>query len=129
MSLQQEEFTFHESSIPAHLVIGVTGHRELSNETSVAEQVRLALEKVSQMIPCLTKTDLVFTVLSSLAEGADRLVAIEVLKTEGAELKAVLPVTKEDYMRGFKSPESRAEFNCILGQARETPTVCGNILA
>jgi hypothetical protein len=52
-----------------------------------------------------------------LAEGADRLVARRVLCRPGAQLGAVLPLTKLDYMTDFESEQSREEFLALLDEA------------
>jgi hypothetical protein len=59
------------------------------------------------------------TLLSSLAEGADRLVARNALGRPGARLIAVLPLPRSDYMQDFESPESREEFLGFLADAVE----------
>jgi len=55
--------------------------------------------------------------LSSLAEGADRLVVRRVLSRPGARLVAVLPLSKLDYMADFESQQSREEFVALLNEA------------
>jgi hypothetical protein len=59
------------------------------------------------------------TCVSSLAEGADRLVAQRVLERPGAGLIVVLPLPAEDYATDFGSPESLQEFNDLLTAADE----------
>jgi hypothetical protein len=56
-------------------------------------------------------------VLSSLAEGTDRLVVRRVLARPGASLVAVLPLPRLDYLADFESPQSRQEFLELLGEA------------
>lgn len=58
-----------------------------------------------------------FRILSSLAEGADRLVARRVLSRPGARLVAVLPLPRLDYLTDFESQQSRQEFLELLGEA------------
>jgi hypothetical protein len=61
------------------------------------------------------------TIVSSLAEGADRLVVEEVLQTPGARLIAVLPFGAEDYAQDF-GPEgspSRRHFAALLARAAD----------
>jgi hypothetical protein len=58
-----------------------------------------------------------FAVVSSLAEGSDRIVA-EAGRAAGFELEAVLPFTRSEYAHDFATPESRAAFDRLLGQAR-----------
>jgi hypothetical protein len=61
--------------------------------------------------------------LSSLAEGADCLVAQEALQL-GYELHAVLPFARHVYAEDFVTPEARQTFAVLLGRAwtvRELP--------
>ncbi len=105
-------------NITSRVVIGVTGHRELDAQPWLVEQVRAAIDGVRQMVPPLPGTPLAPIILSSLAEGADRLVAREVLQFPGAMLEAVLPFEKDDYIQDFKTDESKNEFEKLLSQAR-----------
>lgn len=117
--MQRPNNTLKEAkpTIPARVVVGVTGHRELENEALLAKQVQLILEKIKQLLPPLKNTPLVFNILSPLAEGADRLVAREVLKIPGSQLNAILPLEKDDYLKDFELPESKSEFGEFLTQA------------
>jgi hypothetical protein len=60
--------------------------------------------------------------LSPLAEGADRLVA-EVALEVGARLVVPLPMPQHLYEEDFRSPESLAEFRCLLERAEHCITV------
>jgi hypothetical protein len=65
-------------------------------------------------------TPVVFALLSSLAEGADRIVAreaLELLSEPGVVLRAILPVDASDYMEDFGSESSRREFQELLARA------------
>ena len=108
-----------QGRIPFRLRIGVTGHRRLDDEEALAGQVGRALERVKELLPASPYTRVLFTVVSPLAEGADRLVAREVLKNEGADLEVPLPLPREEYVRDFQSDESKREFDNLLSQARE----------
>ena len=108
-----------QGRIPFRLRIGVTGHRRLPDEGALAEQVRRALQRIRELLPSSPYTPVLFTVISPLAEGADRLVAREVLKSEGADLEAPLPLPREEYLRDFQSDESKREFDDLLSRARE----------
>jgi hypothetical protein len=101
-------------------VLGVTGHRRLDNLPALTDAVHLAIEKVRQMAPPLRHTPVVLDILSPLAEGADRLVTREVMKTPGAMMEAVLPLAKDAYMQDFAAGRSREEFRELLAQARST---------
>ena len=105
------------SPIPARIAIGVTGHRRLRNEPALASAVSAVLDRIEQLAPSLRKTPLELTVITPLAEGADRLVAREVLKRPGARLEAVLPLEPDDYAADFERPGSRAEFETLLSSA------------
>src|SRR3984957_10725357 len=56
-------------------------------------------------------------VVSALAEGADRLVATEVLAGPDATLEASLPLPPAEYLGDFTGDASKAEFNDLLGRA------------
>ena len=117
---------------PAHpplvLRVGVTGHRaERLAATDVAQltgRVRSVLAEI-RAIARDAASDPAFgyapgeptlRVVSPLAEGADRLVAVEALAL-GYELQVVLPRMRESYESDFASPASRAEFHRLLGAA------------
>jgi hypothetical protein len=60
-------------------------------------------------------------IVSSLAEGTDRLVAREALSLPGTTLTAVLPFPADDEagdVESWRSPESRADHADLLAQAR-----------
>jgi hypothetical protein len=57
-----------------------------------------------------------FVVVSSLAEGSDRLVAEQGLAA-GFALEAVLPLDRAEYARDFETPASRATFEQLLARA------------
>lgn len=57
-----------------------------------------------------------FVVISSLAEGADRIVA-ESGRAAGFALEAVLPFARAEYARDFHTPDSRAAFDRLLADA------------
>lgn len=69
------------------------------------------------MVPSLRSTPVTLSVLCPLAEGADRLVAREVLSIPDSTLEVVLPLEKEDYLQDFETSESKAEFEEILSRA------------
>src|SRR5262245_8584608 len=97
------------------VTIGVTGHRHLAPEHvgSVEAAVAAILEDVrkkSRKSPLL--------ILTSLAEGADRLVARIATDKFGAAMIVVLPQAAEIYRTSFESDESRAEFDALLQRAR-----------
>jgi hypothetical protein len=96
----------------------VTGHRDIAEPDEVADRVRKRLAEIRAQFPSTDTAPACFAILSSLAEGADRLVVREafvVLADPGVELQAVLPLPPAEYERDFGSPESIAEFRELLG--------------
>jgi hypothetical protein len=112
-----------QGRIPFRLRIGVTGHRRLDDEEALAGQVRRVLDRIRELVPGSPYTPVLFTVVSPLAEGADRLVAREVLRIEGADLEVPLPLPPEDYREDFQTEESKHEFGEMLRQAKEVVEV------
>jgi hypothetical protein len=95
--------------------IGVTGHRILADVDRVEAGIEEALRRVEQRWPGRP-----LTVVSALAEGADRLVVREVLARPGGRLVAVLPLPPDDYLTDFADESSKSEFTALLDQAEET---------
>lgn len=96
------------------LVIGVTGHRNLRPEDVPA------LERaVGQLIDDLKSKcpNTPITIISALAEGADRLVARVGLK-HGASLVAMFPMPRRMFETDFKSEVSRREFEQLADAAQ-----------
>jgi hypothetical protein len=98
---------------PIPLVVGVTGHRDLRPEdvTHLESSVSHLLSDLQKSYP---NTPLIL--LSSLAEGADRLAARVAL---GMNIKIVvlLPFNKEEYKKDFHEPASVEEFESLLAKA------------
>lgn len=90
--------------------IGVTGHR-------VFDQRDEAWAAVVELVRGWRRP---IELWSSLAEGADRMVAEAVLAADpGARLVAVLPVPADDYRSDFADAASVAEFDRLLARADE----------
>jgi hypothetical protein len=99
------------------LRIGVTGHRSLPAGVRLEELVKQAVERVRTMIPTRPTTALRLVAISSLAEGADRLVASIVLEDPDAQLEVILPLPLEDFRADFATEESRHDFAQLLDRA------------
>jgi hypothetical protein len=108
------------------LVIGATGHRDLRDQ-----DIPVLEREVAAIISGLRHDYLhgdgetPVIVLSSLAEGADRLVA-RVALAHGARLIAPMPMPIEEYRRDFEpglKPGNAAEFEALLAQAVAAPVV------
>ncbi len=91
------------------LMIGAIGHRDLvANEVAaLAERVRIFLQTLQQQYP-----DLRVTVLTSLADGADRLVA-DVASSLTMPVIYVLPMPSDLYERDFDAA-SLGEYRQLL---------------
>jgi hypothetical protein len=118
-------------STPYRVRIGVTGHRKLDDPAAVEALVKKAIDaeiegllaenarqKMERARSAGTAA-ISFSVVSSLAEGADRVVARAVLDYPDARLEAVLPMAVEDYMEDFATEASRKEFAVLLSQCSE----------
>jgi hypothetical protein len=101
------------------LVVGVTGHRDLVADEvpQIVGEVRDLFAKLQEAHP---HTPIVL--MSTLAEGADRLVARTALDC-GAELHVVLPIQLDSYERDFASPLSLEEFRELMGRSDGTTVI------
>lgn len=96
--------------------LGVSGHRYYLHADEVTAMT-------ADVIDRLVGDDLAPTVLSNLAEGADRLVAKLVLAHPGARLEAVLPLPPDKYVTDFDTEGSRRCFTDLLDQASAVTVV------
>jgi len=85
------------------LIFGVTGHRDIKDPKLVKDSVLSLLSKYKN-----TYTNTPLVLLSSLADGADTLVA-EVAKELGFELHIIFPYEKEEYLKTIKEDKERFE--------------------
>jgi hypothetical protein len=94
--------------------IGVTGHRILMEVDKIIDGLDRALNKILDVYG-----DRPLVVLSSLAEGVDRIVAEVVLGRPDAKLIAVIPFGIRDYASDFgdEGSASRVHFNSLLHRA------------
>jgi hypothetical protein len=112
------------------LRLGVTGHRSLTRVDEVRRAINLAIDDALEASPADTPSQQAgtLTVVSALAEGADRLVVHECLRRDGATLAAILPLPVAEYEKDFVTPDSRREFTELLAAAttveiaEESPT-------
>jgi hypothetical protein len=132
---------------PVRLRIGVAGHRVPPKLpiaaipkvraivdhvlTSVAEAVSqeaatraVPRERHDGQWPALDETA-PCAVVSSLAEGADRIVA-EAGLASGFSLETVLPFGKIEYIKDFAAADSRAQFDDLLDRATSVFVLDGN---
>jgi hypothetical protein len=114
-----------DSALP--LVVAVTGHRDL-----VAAEVPAIRQRVDALLDDLARRypDRRLSVMSSLAEGADQLVA-EVALERGVRLIVPLPMRKDLYLQDFATAEARARFESFCDRASEVyelPLAKGNTI-
>jgi hypothetical protein len=108
-----------DGRIPFTFRIGVTGHRKLDNPAYLGPAVHEAVGRLMRLLPVTSGTELVPVVVSALAEGADRVVAREILAVAGSRLEAALPLPLDDYLDDFMSEDSKTEIRDLLGRASE----------
>ncbi len=96
------------------LVIGVTGHRILMDLEKIEEGIEKALQHIEESFQYQTPA-----VMSSLAIGADTIVAQRILKHPGAKLIVPLPLKQEEYLKDFTTVESLDTFQELLKKADE----------
>jgi len=100
------------------LTVGVTGHRRLVD----LERIKCGVDEALNKIQAAYLSDRV-TLLSPLAEGADRLVVKQWLPRTTVRLVALLPLPVEDYMEDFSRLESRRELPILLKQPEAVTTL------
>lgn len=102
--------------------IGVTGHRHYDDDALVREMTNHVLDR-------LLSDGNPVTVVSSLAEGGDRLVAELCLARPDSALEVILPLPREDFSHDFATAESRDAFDALLARAESVAVVaqhCGD---
>jgi hypothetical protein len=94
--------------------IGIVGHRVLCEVDKIQPGIQQALEWLANRFPGET-----LTLLTSLAEGSDRLVTVQFRSLEGSHVVAVLPLSVDEYLNDFENAESRKDFTEHLNAADE----------
>ena len=85
------------------IVIGAAGHRNIRPaDGKLAAALRNECHKLKKQYRSSP-----FVILSSLAEGADRLIAKTAMEELGADLIAVLPMPETDYERDFLTEDRK----------------------
>lgn len=75
-----------------HLRVGVSGHRNLPDSKAVRASVIKAFEIIDHLLQPQTLTPLSWTIISSLAKGADRIAAQVALQRTLARLEVITPL-------------------------------------
>jgi hypothetical protein len=115
------------------VTVGVTGHRRLADLDDVRERVRAALDHAAGPVAnpidgagagTIAGTGVASVELwTSLAEGADRIVATAVTD-RGGRVVVVLPFPADEYRHDF--PETVSEFDGLLDAADRTVVMPGD---
>ncbi len=105
------------------LNIGVTGHRLNRITQRQLDRLTPQVEPLLSQMAAAARTP-TLALLSGLAEGADRHVALLALEA-GYALHAVLPFARETYLRDFTSADSRAQFGELLARAEHVAELPG----
>lgn len=94
--------------------IGVTGHRILAEIEKINQGIEFGLNKIEESLPAP------FAIVSSLAEGADQMVAERALtRWPDCSLIVPLPLPTPIYQTQFTNPEALVTFNQLLSAADE----------
>ena len=111
------------------LRIGVSGHRvppKLPEESEAP--LRAHIDRILAAIAATarkTNSASPLVIVSSLAEGSDRIVAAAGLAA-GYALQVILPFARVEYERDFETPMSRSEFEDLLARAGEVVELGGD---
>jgi hypothetical protein len=101
-----------ESKLP--YIIGVVGHRNIVEESK--EDASNHFEKILKRYKTKYPNTPIL-VVTSLAEGADQLIAEVAIKVEGVFLGVLIPMGIEKYLETFSSDSAREEFIKFCGKA------------
>ena len=104
---------FHRWGGRVPILLGAAGHRDI--DTSNALLVDAIRNECVRLRKSYSHSP--FVILSSLAEGADRLIARIAMEVLEAELIAVLPMPEAQFERDFQTGKSKAEFREFLRRA------------
>src|SRR5436309_996693 len=98
------------------LQVGITGHRIVMETSAIWRGIEEALARIATAYPGRP-----LVVLSSLAEGADRMAAEALLRQPGSRLIAVLPFPWKQYAADFGADgsPSRIHFDALIARAAE----------
>jgi hypothetical protein len=112
--------------IPITIRIGVTGHRELPEEILIRKSIKKVLSRIENT---LENSPHKFSIISPLAEGADRLVTEEILdfkfhsSSKKSFLEVILPLEINEYVKDFETVQSEEEFKTFYERADSVNTI------
>ena len=125
----QDDQSAAAAAVPFRIRVGITGHRAVDAEQALAllETMDQVLAAIGELVSGSPRTPVVLSMISPLAEGADRVAARAALRVPGTHLEAPIPFPAEDYERDFgpegsdsEPTESQREFRAFLAAADST---------
>jgi hypothetical protein len=123
--MKQDKFS--ATPLPFTVRIGVTGHRDITLTNELKSVLRVVLTKSIQSIinpkSKRLSTPLIYKIITPLADGADRIVAVEAMEVLNAGMEVVLPMMKQEYEKTFCSPELIVEFEKLMAKAANVTTL------
>jgi hypothetical protein len=112
--------------VPLALRLGVIGHRWIPSDEQVMRALGVVLDVVERaMPPPGGSTDTELVVVSSIAEGADRIVARAAMH-RGGRLEVVLPAPVEELRRDL-GPASASDFDDLVRAASTVVVVAQHV--
>jgi len=104
--------------------IGISKWQRMESRLACSIKRTLA---ISGILPKLTETirqtPLNWRVITSLAKGADRIVARSAMDNLNASIEVILPFDINDYRKDFNTPDDLAEFNQFISRAENNSTL------
>lgn len=129
--------TLHPPKPRLALSVGIVGHRPNRLPAGAWAEVAAGINEALTLVSAAAQTAWVrnreffteeppaLTLVSALAEGADRIAACAALEN-GYSLTAVLPFDSEEYERDFNEASSISEYEGLLEKADRTVALPGN---
>ena len=98
------------------ILIGVTGHRILTDIAPIVSGVEDAIDRIQSAYPGQS-----LTALSSLAKGADRIIVEAILRRPGTQLIVVVPFQESPFLEdfGIEGCTSRIHYDSLVRIATE----------
>ncbi len=106
--------------LPVVLRVGVTGHRRVDHPDDLRRDIDLAVDEIVDGLPPRARRGLQVIAVSSLAQGADTLLAEQVLARPDGALEVVLPLPSAHYAKDFTDPDDLSRFHKLLAAASRT---------
>lgn len=101
-------------TVPLTLRVGITGHRAINDSLELTDRINEVIDEILKPLSESVRDSVTLIAVSCLAEGADRVIAKQLLKRERSRLQAILPLSKDEYGKDFECEDSRTEFHTLL---------------